>query len=634
MLLPRRISDVSEALDRLAEAYGISLGYVSEAGAYRRVSECAKRGILAALGVAAGTEADIADSLAAAPPCEPREMKAPDGTCCFIPEWLRQGRAWGITCQLYGLRSARNWGIGDFEDLARFAESAGACGADFLGVSPLHALFLADPSRCSPYAPSSRRFLNPLYIAVDKLGGADPASPRAIAAVREAALVDYAAVGRLKRAVLAARFAEFEREDLARGTVSARRFEAFCSERGEALELFALYEALSDMLVAEGFSCGWHNWPGDYKSPTGNAAARLAQANPTNVLFHKWLQWVAEGQLAETQRRARTAGMRIGLYLDLAVGVAPDGADTWAVLDTVISSAHIGCPPDPFNPLGQDWGLSPLSPVALRERHGNAVEATLRDLMRHAGAIRIDHVMGLVRLYWIPTGLAAVDGAYVSYPGDILMRRLASASLEHSALVIGEDLGTVPAGFRDIMREMEILGYRVLYFERGKDGGFRAPGSYARATLACISTHDLPTLRGWWNARDIAERERLGHFGPETANLQRRERARDRRLLLQALRRASGPDPIAGGKAGAASAELPDEVLTGVHVFLARTPSRLVAVQLEDLVGMEKQANLPGTVEGHPNWRRKLPVTLEDLPEGGIFQRVVGAVAAERPRVP
>jgi 4-alpha-glucanotransferase len=634
MLLPRRISDVTGALDRLADAYGISVGYMSGAGTYRRASERAKQGILAALGVAAGTEEDIADSLAAAPAPNPREMAAPAGTCCFVPGWLRQGRAWGITCQLYGLRSARNWGIGDFEDLARLAESVGARGADFLGVSPLHALFLADARRCSPYAPSSRRFLNPLYIAVDKLGGADPASPRAIAAVREAALVDYAGVGRLKRAALAARFAEFEREDLARGTENARRFEAFCRERGDALELFALYEALSDMLVGEGFPCGWHDWPGDYKSPTGNAAARLAGANPSSIQLHQWLQWVAEGQLAEAQRRARAAGMRIGLYLDLAVGVAPDGADTWAAPDTLISGAHIGSPPDLFNPLGQDWGLSPISPVALRKRDGDAVEATLHDLMRHAGAIRIDHVMGLVRLYWIPTGLAAVDGAYIGYPGGVLMRRLASASHEHSTLVVGEDLGTVPSGFRAIMRDMEIQGYRVLYFERGKGGGFRAPRSYARAALACISTHDLPTLRGWWKGRDILERERLVLFDCETANLQRRERARDRRRLLQALRRALGPDLFAGGKGAAASAELPVEVLTGLHVFLARTPSRLVAVQLEDLVGIEEQANLPGTVVGHPNWQRKLPVTLEDLPQGGTFQRVLGAVAAERPRVP
>jgi 4-alpha-glucanotransferase len=633
--LPHRVIDVSEALDRLAEAYGISLGYMSETGIHRRASTHAKQGILAALGVAAGTEKDIADSLAAAPAPEPRQMTAPADTRCFVPEWLKRGRAWGITCQLYGLRSERNWGIGDFEDLARLAESAGACGADFLGVSPLHALFLADPGRRSPYSPSSRRFLNPLYIAVDKLGGADPANPCAIANARDVALVDYVSVSTIKRSALAARFDQFEREDLARRTENAGRFEAFCQKRGEALELFARYEALSDALVSQGVSCGWHDWPGDYRSPAGIAALRFAQDNPTKVLFHKWLQWVADRQLAEAQRRARTAGLRIGLYLDLAVGVAPDGADTWAAPNTVVRGVHIGSPPDPFNRLGQDWGLCPLSPVALRENDGAAVAATLRDLTRHAGAIRIDHVMGLVRLYWIPAGLSASDGAYVSYPGHTLMRQLASASLEHAAVVVGEDLGTVPAGLRNIMRRMEILGYRVLYFERGKDGGFRAPRSYARETLACISTHDLPTLRGWWRGHDISERERLGLFDAATADLQRRARAGDRRLLLQALGRAGLlSNAIATGKAGAPPMELPDSILLGLHTFLARARSRLVAIQLEDLVGTEDQANLPGTVDGHPNWQRKLPVKLEDLPRCGNFQRVAGAVAAERPRAP
>jgi 4-alpha-glucanotransferase len=243
--------------------------------------------------------------------------------------------------------------------------------------------------------------------------------------------------------------------------------------------------------------------------------------------------------------------------------------------------------------------------------------------------------MGLVRLYWIPAGLGATNGAYVGYPGGTLMRQLASASLEHSALVVGEDLGTVPAGFRDILRDMDIQGYRVLYFERGRDGGFRAPRSYARETVACISTHDLPTLRGWWKGHDISERERLGLLDAATADLQRRGRARARRLLLQALGRSGLlSDAIATGREAAVPTELPVAILIGLHMFLARARSRLVAIQLEDLVGMEDQANLPGTVAGHPNWRRKLPMQLEDLPQCGIFQRVAGAVAAERPRLP
>jgi 4-alpha-glucanotransferase len=271
----------------------------------------------------------------------------------------------------------------------------------------------------------------------------------------------------------------------------------------------------------------------------------------------------------------------------------------------------------------------------LRERDGDALAAALRDLMRHAGAVRIDHVMGLVRLYWVPAGLGAADGAYVGYPASVLMRQLASASREHSALVVGEDLGTVPEGFRDTMRAIEIQGYRVLYFDRSKDGSFRAPRSYARETLACISTHDLPTLRGWWKGRDIEERQGLGLLDAATADLQRRERARDRRLMLRALTRAGlAPAETAAGEAIAKDADLPDPVLIGLHSFLARTRSRLIAVQLEDLVGMEEQANLPGTIDQHPNWRRKLPTTLENLPSCGTLRRIVDAIAAERPRAP
>jgi 4-alpha-glucanotransferase len=626
---------VTGALDRLAEAYGISLGYVSEAGVYQRASERAKRGVLAALGVAATTDEEVSASLGVAPAPGSREMTVPAGARCFVPAWLENGRTWGIVCQLYGLRSERNCGIGDFEDLARLAELAGACGADFVGVNPLHALFFADPSRRSPYSPSSRRFLNPLYIAVDALGGEDGKFVEIAAAARDTSLVDYVAVGKIKQAALAARFAEFERGDLARRTDRALRFETFCRERGEVLEQFARYEALSAKLVSEGYGCGWHGWPDAYRSPAGEAVLSFAQDNSRSVLFHKWLQWVADGQLGDVQRRARAAGMRIGLYLDLAVGVAPDGADTWAAPDTVIAGAHIGSPPDPFNPLGQDWGLSPLSPVSLRESGGVAVAATLRDLMRHAGAIRIDHVMGLTRLFWIPAGRTAADGAYVGYPTDCLLRQLAAASTDHEALVVGEDLGTVPAGFRDTMCRAEIQGCRVLYFERAKDGVFRPPAAYARETLACISTHDLPSLRGWWKGSDISERMRLRLYDVATARVPQRERARDRERLMEALRQA-GLGPGAAGKANRATppAELPEGVLIGLHAFLARTPSRLVAVQLEDLVGMEAQANLPGTVDEHPNWRRKLPVSLEELPACATFQRVVRSVAAERPRVP
>jgi 4-alpha-glucanotransferase len=284
--------------------------------------------------------------------------------------------------------------------------------------------------------------------------------------------------------------------------------------------------------------------------------------------------------------------------------------------------------------LGQDWSLCPISPTALREQGGGTMAAILCQLMRHAGAIRIDHVMGLDRLYWIPLGLTAADGAYVSYPEELLKHQLASASQDHSTLVIGEDLGTVPAGFREAMRQREIQGYRVFYFERSEDREFREPAAYARETLACISTHDLPTLRGWWTDMDICERERLGLFDAASAKYQREERARDRVRLFRALKRADLliGELASGLTVASVPAELSDDILIALHAFLARAPSRLVAVQIEDLIGMEAQANLPGTIDEHPNWRRKLPVSLEELSGCETFKRVVQVVSAERHR--
>jgi 4-alpha-glucanotransferase len=626
---------MSGALDRLAEAYGVELAYISETGERRLVSDATKRGVLHAMGIRAGTEDEIQTSLAAAPSPQPFAMAAPGDARCFVPGWLEMGRAWGLTCQLYGLRSQRNWGIGDFEDLAALAELAAGLGADFIGVSPLHALFLADPRRCSPYAPSSRLFLNPIYIAVDRLGAHGETVPNGVAVARASELVDYPAVARVKRTALENRFSAFCEHDFRARTERALAFEAFCSERGAALEDFAIYEALSEALVANGHPCGWHVWPDEYRTPDSGLVRRFAKENGARVLFHMWLQWVADEQLRDAQRRALAGGMRIGLYLDLAVGVAPDGAATWSDRELVVPGARIGSPPDAFNERGQDWGLAPLSPAALSERNVEPFGAVIAALMRHAGAIRIDHVMGLMRLYWIPANAGAMDGAYVRYPMPEMMRQLAAASVAKRALVIGEDLGTVPPGFRQVMQDAEIQGYRVLYFERREDQQFRAPPTYPREACACISTHDLPTLAGWWRGTDIDVREQLGRLDAEGVARQRTDRARDRHLLLAALHGAgllpSGLERVAKGEEPPPR-ELPVDAVTAAHVFLARTPSRLIAVQLEDLIGAVEQANLPGTVDEHPNWRRKLPVGLEEIAATLLFNEITSALARERPR--
>jgi 4-alpha-glucanotransferase len=613
-------------LDRLAQAYGISLSYTDEMGTERCPSDDCKRQLLRVLGVDAETDEDVRRSLAA--------IEAP---ACHIPGWLEHGRAWGVTCQLYGLRSARNWGIGDFEDLARLAELAGPAGADFIGINPVHALFHAEPRRYSPYAPSSRRFLNPLYIAADRLEGVDPPEAAALQAVRASDLVDYAEVRRLKQMALEAAFTRARATGLNSDSAHAADFEAFRREHGAPLEDFALFEALSEAMVAQGHPCGWHGWPEAFREKTSAAVRHFREAHGERMLFHMWLQWIAHGQLAEAQARARAGGMRIGLYLDLAVGVAPDGASTWSEPENVLRGVRIGCPPDAFNAEGQDWGLAPLSPQALEADQGRLFGQVIREAIGPAGALRIDHVMALMRLYLIPSDLPSTDGAYAHYPLDKMRQALARASQQAGAVVIGEDLGTVPPNFREVMRAARVLGYRVLFFEREQDSSFKPAQAYERDALACISTHDLPTLRGWWTTHDIEMRAQVGLDDEQTTTADRSERSADRVRLLAALAE-SGVLPEALAPAARGEAPPPGALTQDLSVafsrFLARTPCRLVALQLEDLSGAIDRANLPGTTDDHPNWQRKLPLTLEELASAPDFRAITQAVAEERPRTP
>jgi 4-alpha-glucanotransferase len=610
---------MSTELDRLAEAHGIGLAFVDEKGQERFPSEEAKRRLLAALGVAAGTPEEVRASLAAL-----------DAPRCHIPGWLENSRAWGITCQLYALRSPDNWGIGDFEDLARLAELCAPAGADFIGINPLHALFFADPQYFSPYTPSSRRFLNPLYIALGSTDDLSEADRAALRAARDAELIDYETVTRLKRKALEARFAR------ARSTAEcADALENFRRERGARLESFALFEAISETMVARGLPGDWRDWPAEFQDVASAAVREFREQNGERILFHIWLQWLAREQLAMAQARAVAAGMRIGLYLDLAVGVSPHGADTWSEPGTVLRGVRIGSPPDAFNAKGQDWGLAPISPSALQGENAGLFGELLLDAIGPAGAIRIDHAMALQRLYLIADGLDGTDGAYVQYPFEDLLKALGHASQSSATVIVGEDLGTVPANFREVMRANRVLGYRVLFFERGQDRSFHLPHSYERDALACISTHDLPTLRGWWEGHDLEDRGRIGLDDAAAAERYRAERAEDRRMMLEALS-ASGllPGGLAAVLRGEAPvpAELTLELALALTRFLALTPCRLVAIQLEDLAGMKDRANLPGTIAEHPNWRRKLPMSLDALAGSPDFIALANAVAEERPR--
>jgi 4-alpha-glucanotransferase len=615
-----------DRLDELAERFGIAAGYVSEKGEWIMTPRETKAKVLEAMGVPVDGEEDHRR----VPEPPPFDDVAASAASAFWPPFLVDHRAWGLSVQLYALRSARNWGIGDFEDLARLTEFAASLGADFIGVSPLHALFLADPSRISPYSPSTRGFLNPLLIAPDRVPGFADLPDRAvieaeIGALRKIELIDYPSVQRVKLRALEALFGHFVQS----GDAAAKEaFAQFRREHGRALEGHALYEALAEHFMAEGANVAWMTWPEEYHDPDNLAVRDFARAAKHRVEFHTWLQWVADTQLAAAQTRAIAAGMRIGLYLDLAVGISPDGSRSWLDGPAIARHARIGCPPDPFSAAGQDWGLVPFSPVGLSRERFEPYRSVLRSNMRRAGALRIDHAMGLQRLYWIPEGNTAKEGAYVAYPFRELLEGVAEESWISRTIVIGEDLGTVPPGFTDTMVRAGLLSYQVFYFtEHG--GAWMPPYAYRREALVCASTHDLPTLKGWWVGKDIDWRVEAGRASNGEAVLQRKERMRDRQLLLKALVSAQALEP---GAAQAASKEMPDEVLIAVHRFLALTPCRLLSVQLDDALGAGEQANLPGTVNEHPNWRRKTPVAIEALGEHVLFRAVIRAVAAERPR--
>jgi 4-alpha-glucanotransferase len=559
---------------------------------------------------------------------------------CFRPAALAgDGRIWGPTIQLYAVRSERNWGIGDFTDLRRIVEQWGARGADIVGVSPLHALYPHHPEHASPYAPSSRVFLNVLYIDVEAVAEfAECAEVSALARtpefqaqlerLRAAPLVDYTAVARVKLEILGRLYASFHDRHVGRRTPRSRAFRSFQHEHGRALRLHAVFEALHESLSGTGPEPrAWWTWPAELRDPASAAVARFAFDHLDRVEFYEYLQWVAADQLALAAGAARTSGLAIGLYLDLAVSIDRAGAESWANQE-LYAAASIGAPPDLYNTGGQDWGLPPPKPAALERSRYASFIAMLRANMRHAGALRFDHAMGLMRLYWIPAGRAPQDGAYVQYPLDALLGIVALESERNRCVVVGEDLGTVPPELRVALAARGVLSYRLLLFERAADGAFMAPECYPHEALVAATTHDLPTIAGFWEGRDVVLREALGVLG-EGSQAAAAQRAVDRRQLVAALD-AEGLAPFrSSGDAGwTASAAL----ALNVHRFLARTPSLILVVQLEDLVGATEAANVPGTSEReHPNWRRKLPITLERLAADPRVASVLRMLASERP---
>lgn len=552
-------------------------------------------------------------------------------SCYRADEALGDRRAFGIWANLYAVRSARNWGAGDLGDLEALVRWAGDQGASFVGINPLHALFNRG-SAISPYSPVSRLFRNPLYLDVEAVPElpespaaqselARPETQQALAELRSADRIDYLRVMELKRRVLQPLYDTFRDRHLARRTERANGYAEFLARQGTPLIDFATFVALDEEIGRRQGSTYWREWPEGFRHPGSDAVAAFRQAHAAEVDFHCWLQFELDRQLGAAASTARHAGMALGLYQDFAVGSSGGGSDAWAFEDLFRAGATIGAPPDYYSPAGQDWGIPPIDPNRLAASGYRYWILLVRQALAHAGALRLDHAMRLRRLYWVARGQPPSEGAYVRYPEHALLGILALESRRHRAIVVGEDLGTVPPGFDELLDRWGILSSRVLYFEREADGHFRPSWAYPQRALATVTTHDHVPLAGFWQGRDLALRHALGETDQEAYHGAERWRETERELLATRLREEG------------IAAELPDQpALAGaVHQFLGRTPSRLVGIALDDLAGETEPVNIPGYgPDRYPVWSRRMARSLEDIESSPIARAALSAVRRER----
>ncbi len=597
------------ALGALARHVGVFARYTDQTGQDRQSGDDTLRAVLVAMGIDAATDAAAREALAGeralsagrvvpeyvvsitgrVPPLDmsdPWDLTLEDGTVCegrgrlpALPMgrhllavggqacWILSAprrlplpaRGWGMTLPFYGLRGPERGGLADYADLARAVRGLGQAGAGFVGINPVHAGF-ADPAMISPYSPSHRRRLSVAHLnvagEVELPGGA---------------LVDYPAALAVRREALEAAWAGREADE---------RFDRFCTAEGGALERFALYEAL-----AERFGPTWDQWPDAYRDMRGAEVQKFARQHADRIAFHQWLQYLAEQQLGEVALAARHAGMAQGLYLDLAVGTHPHGAETWTEPDAFAAGVSLGAPPDAFAPGGQVWNIAPFNPRRLIRDGFADLAATLAAQLRHAGMLRIDHILGFERAFWVPEGGA--PGTYVKMPKAAMLAVVRIEAARAGAVIVGEDLGNIPEGLEGDLKASGILGCQVAMFEGGL-----AAGRYRSMALASFGTHDLPSWVGWRGGRDIAARVEVGAMDSEAAKGAMEERARE---------------------VAAFDRRLEDDSVDAMHRFLGRSRSRLVALQAEDVLDIEDQPNLPGTVDTYPNWRRVLPIGAVDL---------------------
>ncbi|TWI52737.1 4-alpha-glucanotransferase [Pseudomonas duriflava] len=663
----------SNALHKLAEKAGISIDWTSFDGKSQHVSDESLQHLLSALGLPAKTEDNIRQSMAKLdeledsehlPPLITGDCSAPIGTtgqfktgqsytltlesgetvsgkvdsngqlapvesmgyhtltlgdqsltlaiapqhCFTVADALAKAkpRAWGLAAQVYSLRRQGDGGIGDLKALEEFVRSAARHGADAVAISPLHAMFSADGNRHSPYSPSSRMFLNILNAAPSALLG-EKAVQHALqrtgleqewARLEQLDLIDWPALVKTRLRLYRALHMDFR----CKGGNLWEDFQAFRKKGGEALENHCRFEALHASFTHGDSAPSWQHWPEEYREPSNPAVAQFAESHAQDVEFYAFTQWLAARGLENAQKAAKEAGMHIGLIADIAVGADGGGSQAWSRQEELLSSVSVGAPPDLLNQRGQGWGISAFSPAGLKRNGFRAFIEMLQANFAYAGGVRIDHVMGLQRLWLVPEGASPEEGAYLSYPIEDMLRLVALESWRNECIVMGEDLGTVPEGFRERLTDKAIMGMQVLMFERDEDQNFKPAEEWLSTSMATTTTHDLPTMKGWWIGRDIEWQARLEQLAEDTTEeKEKQQRAQDRQRLAKTL--------------GLQSADLDavEDAVDGCIRHIGKSPATLTILPVEDALGLEEQANLPGTIDSHPNWRRRWPDTASTL---------------------
>lgn len=634
---------MSPELQQLALAAGLLPEWEDVYKRRHQVPEASLRYLLNSLGLPCATPGQIRESLHSLPP-------RPRTTGLAVPPVSAQGlavedltgpmhaRAWGLIAQVYSLRSepsVRTRGSdifpGEYGAVSTLAQVAAGLGASALALSPVHAMFSADPSRYSPYSPSSRLFLNTAFIDPAQVLGGDMVTAAISAGVGYPPATDplqntvWSELLPVRLQVLRQLFSDFRQH----GTAAwADDFRAFRQQGGWALEQHARYEALhAQYAPALGAGHGWQDWPAHFHDPAGPDVQAWAEGHDEDIEFHCFLQWLADKNVSHAQRTARGAGMGIGLISDLAIGTDPRGSHAWSHQGQMLAGVSVGAPPDLIQPLGQDWGLTAFSPLALQANNYRALVEVVQAALRYAGGVRIDHILGMARMWLIPEGASAQEGVYLRYPLDDMLRIIVQQASQHHAMVIGENLGTVPQGFNQTLQDTGILGTSVLWFEREETptAPFIPARLWSAHSVAMPSTHDLPTVNGWWQGRDLYWREQHGMLSGAALEQEISSRHQDKAALRQALQDEGLLTPE--------NSALDSVPLEAILAFVAQTPAPLALFSLEDVLGLVEQPNVPGSAPatgGHPNWCRRLPLTVTELSADPQVNSSVAAIVHAR----